>query len=76
MSGRVSGGVFQKALSGAGRGRRTAPDTVYVFINDCNALGCLVVVSGVPRLLAKVYPSVRGGFFRNPLTGHSGRRHG
>lgn len=76
MSGVLSGGVFKKALSGAGRGRRTVPDAVYVFINDCNALGCLVVVSGVCCLLPKVLLSVWGGFFRNPQTRHSRRRHG
>lgn len=76
MSGRVSGGVLKNMVSGARQKDQTPTRHLLKNINDCNALGCLVVVSGIYCLLPKVLLSVWGGFFRNPQTRHSGRRHG
>jgi len=72
-----SGGVSGGGLENTGVWRQTNYQTVarqlLKFANEHNALGCLVVVSGVWCLVPKVLLSVWGGFLRNPQTRHSGQ---
>lgn len=74
MSGRVSGGCFENGVSGAGQMDRTPTGHFPLFCNKTKDIGCPVGVSGACCQATKVCLSVRGGFFRNPLTGHSGHR--
>jgi hypothetical protein len=74
VSGKVSGGVFEKGVSGARQLDQTPTRHLVKNGNEIKTIRVSGRVSGICCLRPKVLLSVWGGFFRNPQTRHSGQR--